>query len=189
MRPDIDIDLADRDQLLTLIQHTRARLTQESRVVPHNTGVYVQDIPRDPELNCAAIDYQAAEARGYFKIDFLNQSVYRLVRDESHLADMIARPAPWSRLWQDPTWTQQIVHIGGYVELLDSMRPDSITRMAAFISVIRPGKSHLRHRPWTEVFDTVWDGNDSLGFVFKKSHAISYAHLVVLHMNLLDTSD
>ena len=65
------------------------------------------------------------------------------------------------------------------------MRPDSITRMAAFISIIRPGKAHLQTRPWDEVFASVWDGDDSQGFVFKHSHAISYAALVALHMNLL----
>jgi hypothetical protein len=32
------------------------------------------------------------------------------------------------------------------------MKPDSIPRMAAFISVIRPGKAHLQTRPWAEVF-------------------------------------
>ena len=66
------------------------------------------------------------------------------------------------------------------------MKPDSITRMAAFIAIIRPGKAHLQNRPWKEVFDSVWDGDASLGFVFKHSHSISYAALVALHMNLLD---
>jgi hypothetical protein len=33
----------------------------------------------------------------------------------------------------------------------------------------------------------VWDGDDSRGFVFKQSHAIGYATLVALHMNLLDS--
>jgi hypothetical protein len=56
--------------------------------------------------------------------------------------------------------------------------------MAAFISVIRPGKAHLQNKDWKEVFDTVWDGDSSQGFVFKKSHALSYAQLVALHMNL-----
>jgi hypothetical protein len=65
------------------------------------------------------------------------------------------------------------------------MRPDSVPRMAAFISVIRPGKAYLQRKPWDEVFASVWDGDASRGFVFKKSHAISYAMLVSLHMNLL----
>jgi hypothetical protein len=57
--------------------------------------------------------------------------------------------------------------------------------MAAFISIIRPGKAHLQGKDWTEVFKSVWDGDDSRGFVFKKSHALSYSMLVALHMNLL----
>jgi hypothetical protein len=188
-QPDIDIDLADRDQLLALIRHVRATQVQGSQgnqVTKHNTGIYVTDIPRDPINDCAAIDYQTAEQRGYFKIDLLNQSVYRLVRDEAHLQELMSTSPPWHRLWQDRAWCGQLVHVGSYHDLLAQMKPDSITRMAAFISVIRPGKAHLRGMSWPEVFESVWDGDDSRGFVFKKAHAISYAHLVALHMNLLD---
>jgi hypothetical protein len=56
--------------------------------------------------------------------------------------------------------------------------------MAAFISIIRPGKAHLQMKPWAEVFASVWDGDDSQGYTFKKSHALSYSVLVALHMNL-----
>ena len=77
------------------------------------------------------------------------------------------------------------MHVGAYTQLLESMRPDTIPRLAALISIIRPGKAHLQNRPWDEVFASVWDGDDSLGYVFKKAHAISYAMLVTVHMNLL----
>jgi DNA polymerase III alpha subunit len=40
-----------------------------------------------------------------------------------------------------------------------------------------------------EVFASVWDGDESRGYTFKKSHAISYAALVALHMNLLNTAN
>jgi hypothetical protein len=66
------------------------------------------------------------------------------------------------------------------------MKPDSVPRMAAFISIIRPGKAHLQNRSWSEVFESVWDGDVSRGYTFKKAHAISYASLVALHMNLLN---
>lgn len=187
MSADIDIDFADRDRILSLISHTPARLTGNGRTVRHATGIYATDIPYDAVNRCAAIDYQVAEQRGYFKIDFLNQSVYQLVRDPSHLDQLMAETPPWARLWQDPVWAKGLVHVGNYTGLLGTMRPDSIPRMAAFISVIRPGKAHLQDRPWDEVFESVWDGDDSRGFVFKKSHAISYAHLVALHMVLLNT--
>jgi hypothetical protein len=70
MHTDIDIDLADRDQVLSLIQHTPARQTHQGRVRRHNSGVYVTDIPRDPINSCASIDYEEAEELGYFKIDY-----------------------------------------------------------------------------------------------------------------------
>lgn len=186
MSADIDIDLADRDQLLKLIQATPARQIHKNQVRRHNSGVYVTDIPYDPVNVCAAIDYETAEQLGYFKIDLLNMNVYKLIRDPGHYQDMLAQQPPWSRLWTDPDWTSQLVHIGNYIELIQSMRPDSIPRMAAFISIIRPGKSHLQNQPWDVVFASVWDGDTSQGFVFKQSHAISYAALVALHMNLLN---
>lgn len=182
MSADIDLDFADRNRVLDLIQHIPARQSNSRR---HNSGVYVTNIPRDPVQGIAAIDHDAAEQRGYFKLDFLNMSVYQLVKDPEHYEQMLAQDPPWFRLWQDADWAQQIVHVGNYTDLLNSMRPDSIPRMAAFISIIRPGKAHLQNKPWAEVFESVWDGDDSRGYTFKKSHAVSYAALVALHMNLL----
>ena len=88
-------------------------------------------------------------------------------------------------MWTNNELAQKLVHVGNYAQLLNEMRPDSIQRMAAFISIIRPGKAHLKNKPWDEVFASGWDGDSSDGFVFKKSHAISYATLVALHLNLL----
>lgn len=188
MSADIDIDFADRDQLLKLIQAVPARQMHQGQVRRHNSGVYVTDIPYDPVNDCGAIDYEQAEQLGYFKIDLLNMTVYKLIQDPSHYQDMLALEPPWSRLWTDPDWAGQLVHIGNYTELLKSMRPDSIPRMAAFISIIRPGKAHLQNLSWDQVFASVWDGDDSKGFVFKHAHAIGYAALVALHMNLLNQS-
>lgn len=189
MSADIDIDLADREQLLKLIAAVPAMQMQDGKIRRHNSGVYVTDIPYDPVHDCAAIDYESAETRGYFKIDLLNMTVYNLVRDPDHYEQLLAQEPPWERLWLDSDWASQLVHVGNYVELLKTMKPDSIPRMAAFISIIRPGKAHLQNRTWAEVFDSVWDGDASRGFVFKKAHALGYAQLVALHMNLLDSAN
>jgi len=185
MSADIDIDFADRDKILSILRHIPARQEVDGHARKHNSGVYVTDIPYDAVNGCAAIDYEQAEQRGYFKIDFLNMSVYQLVRDQDHYDQLLMQEPQWNRLWNDSAWAQRLVHIGNYSDLLQRMKPDSIPRMAAFISIIRPGKAHLQNCSWDEVFRTVWDGDDSRGFVFKKSHAISYARLVALHMNLL----
>jgi hypothetical protein len=181
MSADIDLDFADRNAVLSLIQHTPARRTDGRQ---HNSGVYVTDIPQDPVARCAAIDYETAAQRGYFKIDFLNMGVYQLIRNPEHYESMLAATPPWDRLWTDNHWTSQLAHVGNYYDLLKEMKPDTIPRLAAFISIIRPGKSHLQRLPWDQVFASVWDGDASRGFVFKKSHAISYSMLVMLHMNL-----
>jgi hypothetical protein len=186
---DIDIDLANRDQLLQLIDHTAASQRKNDQLVKHNSGIYVTDIPRDSLNGHASIDYQQAEQRGYFKIDLLNNSVYQLIRDQQHYDQMLMATPPWQRLCEDVEWSKQLVHVGNHTNLLISMRPDSIPRLAAFISVIRPGKAHLQNKPWSEVFESVWDGDSSKGFIFKKSHAISYSMLVALHMNLVHTLD
>lgn len=189
MSADVDIDFADRDHALQLIRHTPARQIVQGIPRRHASGVYVTAIPTDAVLGTAAIDYESAESRGYFKIDFLNVSVYQLIRDQAHYDAMLTRTPPWQRLWQDPEWAAQLIHVGNHVRLLQRMQPDSVERMAAFISVIRPGKAHLQGVSWSEVFESVWDGDASRGFVFKKSHAVSYAVLVALHMNLVDTTN
>lgn len=188
MSADIDIDLADREQVLNLISATQARQLHQGQVRKHNSGVYVTNIPYDPINECAAIDYELAEQRGYFKIDLLNMSVYQLIKSAEHYEEMFNKEPLWEQLWTDTDWAQQLVHIGNYTDLLQSMKPDSIPRMAAFISIIRPGKAHLQNKSWAEVFETVWDGDESKGYTFKKSHSISYAALVALHMNLLTPS-
>jgi hypothetical protein len=185
MSADIDIDLPDRAAVLQLIPHTAARQLVQGQIRRHNSGVYVTAIPRDPINDCAAIDYETAEQRGYFKIDFLNMNVYKLVQDPDHYEQMLAQEPDWPRLCTDSAWASQLVHVGNYVDLLKTMQPDSIPRMAAFISIIRPGKAHLQNKPWEQVFASVWDGDASQGFVFKKAHALGYAMLVALHMNLL----
>jgi DNA polymerase III alpha subunit len=54
-----------------------------------------------------------------------------------------------------------------------------------FLALIRPAKRYLIGQSWSEVSKTIWDKNTD-GYSFKKSHAVAYAHLVVVHMNLLE---
>jgi hypothetical protein len=180
MSADIDIDFGDRDKVLELIKHIPAR--QQDR--KHNSGVYVTDIPMDPVCNCAAIDYKTAEDLGYFKLDILNVHVYENIRDQAHYDELMDAEPPWHRL-HEKEFVEQIIHINNYADLLKTMDVNSIPRMAMFLSIIRPGKKHLIGKPWVEIAKTVWD-DTSEGYTFKKSHAVSYAHLVVLHMNIVN---
>ncbi len=65
---------------------------------------------------------------------------------------------------------------------------NSIPRLAMFLAVIRPAKRNLIGQTWKEISKTVWIDNNT-GYTFKKSHAVAYAQLVVVHMNLLEEQD
>jgi len=79
---DVDIDVYDRDELLKGLRHVVASMKKDGEDVKHNTGVYFQPMPRNPLTNLATINYEEAEDLGYMKIDFLNNSVYKGVKDE-----------------------------------------------------------------------------------------------------------
>jgi len=184
---DIDIDFGDRDKLLQLIKHTPAAMRNVNPNRKHATGVYVTDIPYDPINDMASIDYTEADKRGYFKLDLLNVHVYSQVRDEIHLIELMGDP-DWSRL-KDKNFIEKLIHLNNQYYNLQKMPEsvDSIPRLAMFLAVIRPGKKHLIGQQWGEIAKTVWDkGTD--GYTFKKAHAIAYAQLVVVHMNLLNNS-
>jgi hypothetical protein len=185
---DIDIDFGNRDKLLELIHHTRAAMRNVNPIRNHATGVYVTDIPYDPVNNIASIDYTDAEKRGYFKLDLLNVHVYESVTSEEHLVKLMREP-DWKKL-KESTFVEKLIHLNNQFYNLQKMPEpiDSIPRLAMFLAIIRPGKKHLIGETWSEIAKTVWDkGTD--GYTFKRSHAVAYAHLVVVHMNLLGEQD
>jgi hypothetical protein len=181
---DVDIDLADRDKLLAVIKHIPASMRNVNPIRKHPTGVYITDIPYDPIHDMSSLHYAEAEERGYFKLDLLNVHVYNQVKDEEHLLRLMQDP-DWSVL-KDKTIVEQLIHLGNSYDLLRRMPEpvDSIPRLAMFLAAIRPAKRHLLGKKWKEINDTVWD-KDPTGYSFKRSHAVAYAQLVVVHMNLL----
>jgi len=183
---DIDIDFADREQALGLVKHVAASQLKDNQLVPHNTGIYATNIPVDPISGLASIDYQAAEARGYIKLDFLNVNLYKQVRNEEHLAQLMNAEPLWDIFYNNQDLWEQLIHVNNHWNVLKRMPEpvDSITRLAMFLAIIRPAKRHLIGQPWSEVAKTIWEKTED-GYQFKKSHAVAYAHLVVVNMNLI----
>lgn len=182
---DVDIDFGSRDKILEKIQHIPAAMRKVTPVRKHATGIHITKVPYDPVNDMAAIDYAEAENRGYFKLDLLNVHVYNHVRDEKHLIELMHEP-DWKRL-NDPFFVEKLIHIGNHYQSLTKMPEavNSIPRLAMFLALIRPAKKHLIGLSWVDVAKTIWD-KDSTGYSFKKSHAVAYAHLVVVHMNLIE---
>ncbi len=182
---DIDIDFGNRDKILEHIKHIPAAMRKVNPIRKHATGVHVTNIPYDAINDMANIDYSEAEQRGYLKLDMLNVYVYNYVRSEEHLKCLMCEP-DWDKL-KDAKFVENLIHLNNHYNSIKKMKEpiDSIPRLAMFLSIIRPAKKHLIGLTWAEVAKTVWDkGTD--GYSFKKSHAIAYAHLVVVHMNLID---
>jgi hypothetical protein len=184
---DIDIDFADRTQVLKVITHTVASQQKDHDMVAHNTGVYVTDIPQDPFTQRASIDYEAAEARGYIKLDLLNVNLYQQVQNEEHLEQLMYTEPDWDRFNTDQAFFEQLIHVNNHWNVLKRMPEpvNSITRLAMLLAIIRPAKRHLIGKIWKEVAEDVWVKPDDDTYYFKKSHSLAYSHLVVINMNLL----
>jgi DNA polymerase III alpha subunit len=179
--PDIDIDFANRSNLLNLLEHRVAILENGKS---HNSGVYFTEIPYDPSTNRATIDYKEAESRGYFKIDCLNVSIYQNIKSLEHLRKLTDTPPMWELL-EHPEFVNKVFHINGHSDILIKMKPKTLTELAAVLAMIRPAKRHLIGKDWDTVMEQVWTRPDGDEYYFKKSHAVGYAMAVVVHMNLI----
>ena len=188
IQSDIDIDFGDRDKILSLIRHIPASMRDEKGIKKHPTGVYITEVPYDPVTTLCALDYKEAEQRNYFKLDLLNVGIYQGVRDELHLIELMKEPN-WERL-KEKEFVEKLIHLNRQYNVLQRMPEpiNSIPRLAMFLAVIRPAKRSLIGRTYKDINKTVWI-DENIGYTFKKSHAVAYAQLVVVHMNLIEEAE
>ena len=182
--PDIDIDFFNRDSALKCFKHIAASRIDGDQSVKHNTGVYFHSVPVDAAKNISAVPYDRADELDYFKIDFLNVNIYKGVRDETHLKELMVREPLWDLLEQED-FVNLLFHVNGHSKILKIMTPRTVEQLAAVLAVIRPAKRYLIGRPWEEVLQEVWTKPVGDEYYFKKSHATAYAVAVVVQMNLI----
>ena len=182
--PDIDIDFFNRDSALECLKHITASRVDGDQSVKHNTGVYFHSVPVDAAKNISAVPYDRADELDYFKIDFLNVNIYKGVRDETHLKELMGREPLWDLLEQED-FVNLLFHVNGHSKILKIMTPRTVEQLAAVLAVIRPAKRYLIGRPWEEVLQEVWTKPVGDEYYFKKSHATAYAVAVVVQMNLI----
>jgi hypothetical protein len=181
---DIDIDFLDRSKALALFKHIPASRLENGELTRHNTGVYFHAMPVDPEKNISAIPYDKTDNSDIFKIDLLNVSIYKGVRNEQHLTELMNKQPLWDLLEQDE-FSNLLFHVNGHGEILRKMKPKSVEELAAVLAMIRPAKRYLVGKNWSIVNAEVWLKPDGNEYYFKKSHAIAYAHAIVVQMNLI----
>jgi DNA polymerase III alpha subunit len=182
--PDIDIDFTDREQALKLFKHTRASREENNKLVKHNTGVYFQSVPVNAETGLCAVPYTEAEEREYFKIDFLNVGLYKGVRDEEHLVQLMNQEPLWDLLQQNE-FVDLLFHLNGHGDILRKTCPTSVEQLAAVLAMIRPAKRDLIGKDWPTIMKNVWTIPETGEYYFKKSHATAYALAIVVQMNLI----
>ena len=179
--PDIDIDFADRSIALKKLTHRVAKLDTGKK---HNTGVYATEIPHNPVDNISTIEHKTAEERGYFKLNFLNVSIYQDVKNEQHLIELMERTPLW-QLLEHKDFVDKVFHLSGHDTLLKQLKPTSVQQLAATLAIIRPAKRHLANQSWEKILKEVWVKPTSNEYFFKKAHAFAYAMSVIVHMNLI----
>jgi len=179
--PDIDIDFADRTHALSILKHVDATIDTFKK---HNTGIYCTSIPYNPVTGMSTLDYKEAEDRGYFKIDFLNVSVYEGVKNKEHLTKLMETEPLWELLLEDD-FVNKLFHVNGHGSILRQMKPTTIEQLASVLAMIRPAKRHLIGKDWNTVMSEIWVRPENDEYFFKKAHAIAYAHVIVVQMNLI----
>ena len=182
--PDIDIDFVDRDHALKLFKHVPASRLDNDRLVRHNTGVYLHSVPTSAADAVCSVPYDHTTAEEYFKIDFLNVGIYKGVRDEMHLIQLMETAPLWDLLEQDD-FVNLLFHVNGHGSILREMKPTNVEQLAAILAMIRPAKRYLIGKDWSTILREVWQKPENDEYYFKKSHATAYAVAIVVQMNLI----
>ena len=181
---DVDIDMANRDEFLKLVNHTPASIEKESKFTKHNTGVYFQNIPKFPLEGYSTIDHKQAEEDGWFKLDVLNNHVYKDVIDEQHLDKLVSTEPMWE-LFKHEEIVEQLFHINNHFDIVKQHPPTSIEQLAMILAMIRPGKRHLVGKDWKDIEKDVWVKPKDNSYFFKKSHSYGYAVAIIVQLNLI----
>ncbi len=183
---DVDIDMANRDKLLSVLNNITGSIKRPGGMEKHNTGVYIQPIPHDPLTGLSNIDHKEAEDIGYFKLDVLNNSVYKGISTEGELDDLCAMEPMWN-LFGHKEIVEQLFHVNNHYDIIQKHMPTNIEQLAMILAMIRPGKRHLVGKSWEEIESQVWLKPENDSYFFKKSHAFSYAMAIIVQLNKIVT--
>jgi hypothetical protein len=182
--PDIDIDVRDRREALMGHGCVPASLAQDGDLRRHPTGIVCQRVPVDPFSGAAAFPSKGKSGDdllgglGYQKIDVIPNTAYAGVTSPQEIDSLIDGGFDFSLL-EDRSLVERLHHVGGHADLVLEYRPQDLEELAALVSVIRPGKRHLRGLPMDEVLAQAWT-RDGDGYAFKKSHAMAYAMMIMV---------
>ena len=112
-------------------------------------------MPEHPVTGHASLDYKKAEDRGYFKIDCLNVNIYKDVKSEQELVELMIQEPDWDML-KGSQDVGNLFHLNGHFNIVSKLEPRTIEQLAAVLAIIRPAKRHLMYKDWIDIMKEVW---------------------------------
>ena len=185
---DVDIDLPTKfDPTKIFPKVVLASMIKDGHIMKHPCGAYFQNIGQDPISKVAAIPYKEASAVGFMKIDFLHLGILDDIASKQQIRELIKVDPNWNLLL-DQHVVEQLFHIKNHFSLINSIKPKSIQDLADCMALIRPNKRQML-REYLNDRDSVRphlyrSGTDDKSS-FKLSHAIAYAHNIVIQLHLI----
>lgn len=183
-RREFDVDIDVQTNLDRTKYGTRAMVyNQDSeRILPHPSGVYLEKVPIDHLTGFSAFDYKYGSEHGFLKIDILNNTVYDKFSSKEEVLEVMEEEPDWSLL-DDATIVSKLPHIGKHFDLVEKLQPRSIEDLADLLALIRPAKvglidAYIQNKKLVRRNLYLRPANEESNY-FKKSHAISYAYMIV----------
>lgn len=183
---DIDLDFKTSFQPSSLFPESiPASMVKNGELTKHPCGRYFQQMPIDPITNLAAIPYEAAEEFGFFKIDLLHLSLLDPLDSKDEIRTLSKQEPDWSLLL-DGECVSKLFHVNKHADLLAIVRPKSVIELSDVLALIRPGKRQLLNQYLADRAKTrVALYEKTVGYYFKRSHAIAYALSIVVQLHLI----
>ena len=146
---------------------------------------FYQNVVPSSAISPKLIEFNSklANELGYMKLDFLNNSLYKNVRDEKHLDSLLAMKPMWEMLEYEE-FVEKLFHIGEHFDIVKAIKPTSVDDLAVVLALIRPAKRYLLNQPRDVIDREIWIKPED-GYYFKKAHSYSYAVAIVVQMNLM----
>ena len=182
---DIDIDVKSHTKKDKYGVRAVIYDAERVRLKPHPSGHYVDtNVPVDGVTGMAAIDYKESDEIGFTKLDLLTNTSYDMFDTKQEVIDALNKEPDWTMLL-DQKFIAGLPQISNQSYLLQQVRPKSIEDLADVLALMRPGKMHLLES-YLKNRDRIRPNlyrKPKKGFMFKKSHAIAYAAMIVCIMN------
>ena len=128
-------------------------------------------------------DYEEADDRGYFKLDFLNVSLYKDILSEEQLNRLLHKEP----LWDPSTYSKNRMtnYSREHSSIPTKVEVHNDRTTSGNTGDNKTAKRHPIDRSWPDIMKEVGKTRVMVLYYFKKAHAVAYAHAIVVQMNLI----